>query len=153
GDTTGATGFSGSDLLNVDPLLAALADNGGPTLTHAIGSNSPARNAGDNPGAPATDQRGLTRVVGGVIDIGAVEFQGFATVYVDSALGGVEYGTQSSPFNARADALTAVTVGGTVTIAPGATAETLTIDKQVLLQSGGGSVRIGVMGARATRDA
>ena len=31
----------------VDPLLGPLADNGGPTLTHALLPGSPAINAGD----------------------------------------------------------------------------------------------------------
>lgn len=57
--------------------LAPLADNGGPTLTHAISPTSPAFNAGNNTAAAAltTDQRGLSRLVGGVVDIGAFEYQ------------------------------------------------------------------------------
>lgn len=56
--------------------LGALADNGGPTRTRLPAVGSPAHNGGDPAivGAPATDQRGLTRVVQ-TIDIGAVELQ------------------------------------------------------------------------------
>jgi len=36
-------------------------------------STSPAVNAGNNTGAPATDQRGVPRPIGGIVDIGAVE--------------------------------------------------------------------------------
>ena len=57
------------------PGLGPLADNGGPTLTHALLAGSPALNAG-NPAIidpPTTDQRGDARVVQGRIDIGAVE--------------------------------------------------------------------------------
>src|SRR5438045_8503037 len=57
---------------NTDPLLGPLADNGGPTRTHALLPGSPAINAGNSSGAPATDQRGAGRV--GPVDIGAYEF-------------------------------------------------------------------------------
>ncbi len=67
------------DLLNTDPLLLPLADNGGPTPTHALRFGSPAINAG-NPNftaPPDFDQRGLgfPRVIYGRIDIGAFENQ------------------------------------------------------------------------------
>ncbi len=59
----------------VDPLLGALADNGGPTLTRMPGTGSPAINLGDPAFVepPATDQRGVARVAEGRVDIGAVE--------------------------------------------------------------------------------
>ncbi len=65
----------------IDPLLGPLADNGGPTFTHALLPGSPALNAGD-PSAiagqgstPEFDQRGVGfgRMAGGRIDIGAFE--------------------------------------------------------------------------------
>ena len=59
--------------------LAALANNGGPTMTRLPSDASPAHNSG-NPsivGAPSADQRGLARVVQ-TIDIGAVELQTLA---------------------------------------------------------------------------
>jgi hypothetical protein len=66
----------------IRPSLGPLADNGGPTLTHALYPNSPAINAGDPnamagvDGVPVHDQRGapFTRVFGGRIDMGAVEY-------------------------------------------------------------------------------
>ena len=72
GDTTGSSGFGGTDQLNVDPLLGALADNGGLTMTHALLAGSTAIDAGTNTGAPATDQRGIARDA--TVDIGAFEF-------------------------------------------------------------------------------
>ncbi|MFQ5665490.1 MAG: choice-of-anchor Q domain-containing protein [Candidatus Binatia bacterium] len=70
------------DLHNTDPMLDALRDNGGSTLTHALLPGSPAIDAGDNAGCPATDQRGAPRPTDGnadgapVCDIGAVEAPG-----------------------------------------------------------------------------
>jgi hypothetical protein len=59
------------------PLLGELANNGGPTLTHALDSDSPAVHAGVNPRSLDTDQRGgsYARVVGDQADIGAFELQ------------------------------------------------------------------------------
>jgi hypothetical protein len=75
GNTSGAWGFVDSDLLNVNPQLGPLQNNGGPTHTMALLAGSPAINAGDNAGAPSYDQRGagFPRIVGGTIDIGAFE--------------------------------------------------------------------------------
>ncbi|MDO8362066.1 MAG: choice-of-anchor Q domain-containing protein [Actinomycetota bacterium] len=63
------------NILGTDPTLGALANNGGPTQTHLPQAGSPAIDAGDPAIAtpPATDQRGLTRIVNSIIDIGAVE--------------------------------------------------------------------------------
>src|SRR5437667_5462291 len=68
--------FDPSDRLNVtapNVHLSALQDNGGPTFTHALLCDSGAIDKGDNTDAPATEQRGFGRIVGGVIDIGAYE--------------------------------------------------------------------------------
>jgi hypothetical protein len=75
GSTSGGSGFDPTDLLNVDPRLGPLQDNGGPTFTRALLPGSPAINAGDNSDSPPFDQRGLERIVGGRIDIGAYELQ------------------------------------------------------------------------------
>jgi hypothetical protein len=77
GDTQGGSGFVSSDLLNVNPLLGPLQDNGGPTQTMALLLASPAIAAGDPTDAPAYDQRGpgFPRLVNGHIDIGAFEVQ------------------------------------------------------------------------------
>lgn len=69
-----AANAGAGNILGVTANLGALADNGGLTLTHLPALTSPAIGAGDPAvaGAPATDQRGLTRIVG-IIDIGSVE--------------------------------------------------------------------------------
>jgi len=60
-----------------DPKLGPLQDNGGPTFTMLPLNGSPAINAGNNAlvSTLATDQRGLPRISGGTVDIGAVEVQ------------------------------------------------------------------------------
>jgi hypothetical protein len=68
--------YQSTDILNRSAALTDLGMNGGPTPTHALLSISPAINAGSNANAPdTTDQRGFARIVGGTIDIGAVEFE------------------------------------------------------------------------------
>ncbi|MBX7106483.1 MAG: hypothetical protein K1X57_20580, partial [Gemmataceae bacterium] len=57
----------------INAKLGALANNGGPTPTHLPASDSPAREAGSNPGGLTTDQRGSARVWNGRVDIGATE--------------------------------------------------------------------------------
>jgi CSLREA domain-containing protein len=71
------------NLVGLDPLVGALQDNGGATLTQALMPGSPAMDAG-NPALPgsseyacaATDQRGVARPAHGRCDIGAYEFAG-----------------------------------------------------------------------------
>jgi len=91
GDTCdlGLTG----DLLNTDPLLQPLADNGGLTETHLIPhtyvlggvDNSPAVDAGDNTTCPNNDQRSSIRPADGDgvgnadCDIGAFELSVLST--------------------------------------------------------------------------
>ena len=83
GVTNGVNGDqAGSTATPIDALLTALADNGGPTPTHALLAASPAVDAGDNtllaPGT-TTDQRGEARITDGdgdtteTVDIGAFE--------------------------------------------------------------------------------
>jgi CSLREA domain-containing protein len=63
------------DQPNTDPRLDPLADNGGPTWTHALQDESPAIDAGDCSGGTIDeDQRGATRPQGDACDIGAYEY-------------------------------------------------------------------------------
>jgi hypothetical protein len=74
----GSGGLPGT--ITGDPLLGPLADNGGPTLTHALLPGSPAIDAGINGRVPVAfpaDQRGapFARMGGTAVDIGASEVQ------------------------------------------------------------------------------
>jgi len=80
----GSNGFSGTIVSSANPLLAALANNGGPTETMALLPGSPAIGAGiSGPGIPTTDQRGLPRH--SLPDLGAFEFQTGVAVTTASA--------------------------------------------------------------------
>lgn len=61
------------DQQDTDPRIAALANNLGPTLTHALLEDSPAIDAADDSACPAMDQRGLARPSGHGCDAGAFE--------------------------------------------------------------------------------
>ena len=74
-------GYTGTGNIDTDPLLGALTNNGGFTLTHALEAGSPAIDSG-NPGVcAATDQRGNTRPIDGdedgvaACDMGSYEYQ------------------------------------------------------------------------------
>jgi hypothetical protein len=96
GFTNGVNGDQiGTAASPLDPHVGPLANNGGPTMTHALLSNSTALDAGDDCVTQAahcsdanisqllTDQRGFTRIADGpdvdttaTVDIGALETQG-----------------------------------------------------------------------------
>jgi predicted outer membrane repeat protein len=99
--------FAGTgDMNNTNPLLDMLADNGGPTRTHALLSGSPAIDGGDPLEFPPIDQRGMKRPVGLAPDIGAYEFsltptltvtkQGNGMGTVTSDLPGIDCGSDCS---------------------------------------------------------
>ncbi|MCA9100001.1 MAG: hypothetical protein KDA63_02560, partial [Planctomycetales bacterium] len=92
-----------NDTITGDPLLGPLADNGGPTMTHALLPGSPAIDAGDPAFAapPYLDQRGYYRVVDGDgdmtarIDMGAFEYASVPPLAgdgnLDQAVDGLDY--------------------------------------------------------------
>ena len=86
GDGTGGSGYSPTDLVGsmtdpIDPLLAPLQNNGGPTPTMALSPDSPALNAGDPAQLGSPEQRGVVR--SGGVNIGA--YQASASSFVISA--------------------------------------------------------------------
>jgi hypothetical protein len=84
GSATGSTGIlnglngnigGGNGHPVINALLGPLQNNGGPTQTMALLAGSPAIGKANNAKAPATDQRGFTRLdeAGETTDIGAFE--------------------------------------------------------------------------------
>ncbi len=135
GAMIGAITDGGGNQIGVtDPRLAPLTNNGGPTLTHLPLAGSPAIDAG-NPAvsAPATDQRGLPRVVR-TIDIGAVEVQPVPPQVTTNPIDVIATGATVT-FTAAATGSPTPTVqwqvsvdgGSTFANVPGATTTTLTV--------------------------
>ncbi len=93
GETDGSTGWGNSDLTGtiaspLNPLLVPLGNYGGPTQTMALLPGSPAIDAGSNsliPSGVTTDQRGLSRIVNGTVDIGAFESRGFTIAFTSGS--------------------------------------------------------------------
>lgn len=73
---------SGGGIIDADPLLGPLQDNGGATHTLLPGTEGSAIDAGDNASCASDDQRGLLRPQGEACDIGAVELLVPVTVTV-----------------------------------------------------------------------
>lgn len=74
------TGISHGMSLAADPLLLPLADNGGPTLTHALAPGSPAIGSGNcADDTVLVDQRGVERPQPPGCDIGAFESVEYAS--------------------------------------------------------------------------
>ena len=94
GNTSGNSGAAATDLIDIDPLLGPLQDNGGPTATMALLPRSVAIDHGDpgfdpNAFVPplTTDQRGSLRVDNGRLDIGAYEAEPPHYPKIDSLTG------------------------------------------------------------------
>ncbi len=118
--TSGLGGSFGG--IVASPNLAALADNGGRTRTMLPLAGSPAINAGGTT-ALTTDQRGLTRVVGAAVDIGAVEVQAAPIVTTTANAG---------PGSLR-DIIAAAPAGATVTFAPALDGSTIILASPIIL--------------------
>ncbi|HZI44788.1 MAG TPA: choice-of-anchor Q domain-containing protein, partial [Ilumatobacter sp.] len=73
--TSDITMPAGHDRRSATIALDAIADNGGPTLTHALQYGNVAIDNGVSP-CPETDQRGVARPQNGKCDAGAYEFEG-----------------------------------------------------------------------------
>jgi hypothetical protein len=80
----GSLDTSDHNLINGDPKLGSLTNNGGPTDTMALMSDSVAINTGNSAISPAIDQRGRLR--SGISDIGAFEFGPASKVKPDALI-------------------------------------------------------------------
>jgi hypothetical protein len=116
--TTPFTDGSGNQLDVTDPMLAPLANNGGPTKTMLPLAGSPLINAGGStvPTFPgnAYDQRGagFARLVGSALDVGAFEVQAPTLTGVAPATGSAAGGTTITMTGTNFTAGMTVTVGG-----------------------------------------
>jgi hypothetical protein len=112
GNTYGGGGFDPTDLLNIDPLLGPLQNDGGPTKTMALLAGSPALNAGDPAQLGVADQRGVVR--SGGVNIGA--YQASATAFVLTAPATATAGTAFNLTVKVVDTLGQTAVGYTGTV-------------------------------------
>jgi len=115
-----ATSPAAAGLIIADPLLGPLADNGGPTLTHALLSGSPAIDAAHPDGCPSVDQRGAPRPVDG---------NGDGVAACD--IGSYEAGTAAPPETARPTTPSALPDTGGAPLRP-ADSDALPVYQQVL---------------------
>jgi hypothetical protein len=120
GDGSGMTGLQngvegnqvGSASDPIDPLLDALRDNGGPTLTHALLAGSPALDAGNPNQLGVPDQRGVVR--SGGVNIGA--YQASASAFILDAPDTVQAGVPFDVTVTAVDPFRQVAVGYTGTV-------------------------------------
>jgi hypothetical protein len=144
-----------------DPLLAALADNGGLTRTQALGGGSPALDLvpATGAGCTGTDQRGVSRPRGGGCDAGAYEkagpdvttgdagavsgtaatVAGSVTPNASSASYHFEYGTTSAYGSSTASQATGGVVPVPVSAALGGLAPSTTYHYRLVATSADGS--------------
>jgi hypothetical protein len=89
-DLGGGFLIGSGDLTEKDPMLGPLADNGGPTRTHALLEGSPAIDAGSGTdiagNSVSSDQRGVSRPQRVAHDIGAFELESSGYVYTWSGV-------------------------------------------------------------------
>jgi hypothetical protein len=92
---------AGSDLIldkSWSTAIDPLADNGGPTQTHRLAAGSWALEAGNDaliPSGITTDQRGVARIQGTHVDIGALEMGGFLATATAGTGGAITPPTQT----------------------------------------------------------
>ena len=116
GDSSGGSGYDVSDILDTDPMLGSLQDNGGSTQTHALLSGSIAINTGASGGAPLADQRDQIRI--GSVDIGAYEFTDYGLIWGDVGTDSISIATLDG--NHVTDLITGLNDPASVAIDPGA---------------------------------
>ena len=140
--------FSG---IVADPLLAPLADNGGPTLTMLPLPGSPAIDSGGSTDL-TVDQRGFPRVLGTRVDIGSVETEPVIADWLVNTAVDENNGAGVGNVSLR-EAIAAASPGANIYFAPSVntqvillTAGTLEIDKDLTIDASSLLAGIGVSG-------
>lgn len=129
GSTDGVTGvFSG---IVGNAMLQPLGLHGGPTLTMPPLAGSPAINAGGTT-ALTVDQRGYTRVLGGTVDIGAVETGNAIPLVVVDTAADENDGIGTGNVSLR-DAVTGAAAGSIINFAPALGGQTITLTVDQIL--------------------
>jgi hypothetical protein len=140
GNTSGTNiiGTTTGNQPNVNPMLGPLQNNGGPTFTHALLSNSTAIDKGHSSGS-VTDQRGFTRPVDSNLivnpgdggDIGAYEVQADQLPGCNTIVKNTD---DSGPDSLRG-VIASVCAGSTITFAPSVRGAILTSSELLLNKS------------------
>ncbi len=89
-------------VIDADPVLGPLQNNGGFTQTMALGAGSAAIDAGNNATCASTDQRGVSRPQGPACDMGAYEVKALGLISLRSYDGWVKFITLG---NSQGDSL------------------------------------------------
>lgn len=130
-DLDGATTpfLQGINLIGGNPLLAPLANYGGPTPTLPPLPGSPAIDGCTNGSLFSTDQRGYPRIVGPFEDIGAVELQ---TAELQTPVLVVTTNSDSGPGSLR-QVISQVDITATISFAPNLSGATITLTNGEIL--------------------
>lgn len=129
----------GTEIIDADPLLGPLQNNGGYTLTMAPGLGSPAIDSGDDATCAASDQRGVPRPQGAQCDRGAYEIDN-ATPLVTNVSSSMSDGS----YNAGTVIDVSVTFSEPIIVtgAPQLTLETGSVDRDAAYVSGSGTASL-----------
>jgi hypothetical protein len=144
GNSGGRAGlYAATDLLNVNPHLGPLQNNGGATLTIALLPGSPAIDAGDPTQLGTADQRGVVRRGG--VNIGA--FQAGARPFVLNATASVTAGASFAVTVTAIDPFGQVAVGyrGSITFTSSDTAASLPMNYHFTASDAGAHRFAGLM--------
>lgn len=131
-----------------DATSYASIGNSWQVMSYTIGAGSAAIDVGTDMDDVVDDIIGTPRPTGSGYDMGAYEYTTGPSgpmdiVWLDFPWSGAKMGTEPQPFSTLDDALTWVTVGGTIKIKPGSAAISMRITSQVRIEAPSGGVRIG----------
>jgi predicted outer membrane repeat protein len=122
---SGTINASGPNLTSGDPKLAQLGSYGGPTQTMPPAPDSPAVDAG-SPTTFTTDQRGLARVLGATVDLGASESGHPLLPLLVNTAADENDGTGTNGISLR-EAVAFAPAGSTIAFAPALSGQTITL--------------------------